>query len=242
MKKVSMLFFVLVFVIGFTTMGCSSLNKDKGMVAEIQEKSGEVEIIDKDTSYYLQVGDTIEIKFYYNSELNETVMIRSDGMISLQLIDDIKSAGLTPSQLDDIITARYSKIFNRPEVTVIVRGSIQGRIFVGGEVNSPGVFPFVRAMTLPQAIFEAGGPKDTAELRSVILIREGKENKLISRRIDLSRLVSNGGLRTDIDYLFPYDIVYVPKTFIAKVDIFVDQYIIKVLPIRPSIGLWYPLK
>ena len=57
--------------------------------------------------YYLQPGDNLDIKFFYNPELNENVTVRPDGKISLQLIEEIRAAGLTPAQLDDLLTEQY---------------------------------------------------------------------------------------------------------------------------------------
>ena len=37
--------------------------------------------------YVIQPGDELDIKFFYNPELNESVIVRPDGKISLQLVD-----------------------------------------------------------------------------------------------------------------------------------------------------------
>jgi len=49
--------------------------------------------------YVVAVGDQLGIKFYKNPELNEDVIVRPDGMISLQLVDDVPAAGRTPSDI-----------------------------------------------------------------------------------------------------------------------------------------------
>ena len=59
---------------------------------------------EKDGDYILQPGDTIDIKFFYYPELNDLVTIRPDGKISLQLIDEVAVEGLSPSELDDVLT------------------------------------------------------------------------------------------------------------------------------------------
>src|SRR6185436_8641725 len=59
-------------------------------------------------SYTLAAGDVLAIKFYRNPELNEDELaIRPDGNISLQLIDDIRAAGLTPAALSQELSRRY---------------------------------------------------------------------------------------------------------------------------------------
>ncbi len=54
--------------------------------------------------YVIEVGDTLDIKFMYNAELNELVVpVRPDGRISLQLAHDVPAAGLTPTQLRKVL-------------------------------------------------------------------------------------------------------------------------------------------
>jgi protein involved in polysaccharide export with SLBB domain len=64
--------------------------------------------------YRIQPGDQLDIKFFYNPELNETVVVRSDGKISLQLIDEVHASGLTPVQLDRELSRLYTPEL-RPE-------------------------------------------------------------------------------------------------------------------------------
>ena len=59
--------------------------------------------------YVIQAGDELDIKFFYNPELNESVVVRPDGKISLQLIDEIQASGLQPSELDQKLTDLYSR-------------------------------------------------------------------------------------------------------------------------------------
>ncbi len=54
--------------------------------------------------YIIEVGDTLDIKFMYNAELNElAVPVRPDGRISLQLAHDVPAAGMTPTQLRKVL-------------------------------------------------------------------------------------------------------------------------------------------
>lgn len=190
--------------------------------------------------YRLQPGDEIEIKFFYNPSLNERLFIRPDGKISLQLIDELSVAGLTPSQLDEILTKRYATEIKEPELTVIVRSFVAQRIYVGGEVTSPQLIPLTGRMTVLQSIFRAGGFRDTAHPSSVIVIRKNAENRPFGIKVDLNGVMKGKKGVRDIE-LLPYDIVYVPKKTIAKVDLFVDQYIRQLIPVRPGFGFTYDL-
>jgi protein involved in polysaccharide export with SLBB domain len=190
--------------------------------------------------YILQYDDVIDIKFYYDPELNETVTIRPDGRISLQIIDEVKAAGLTPSELDSELTTRYSRILKDPQITVIVKEFAGQRAYVGGEVNTPKVVPLARNMSALQAILHAGGFRESAYPKNVIIISRGIRNEPEVRKVNLRKVISGEYTKSDI-ILRPYDIVYVPKSHIANLNKFVDQYINRIVPDFINAGFSYSI-
>lgn len=189
--------------------------------------------------YYLQPGDNLDIKFFYNPELNENVTIRPDGKISLQLIEEVQAAGLTPAQLDDLLTEQYAMQLKQATLTVIIKEFGGQRIYVGGEVNSPQVLEVVGKVNALQAIFNAGGFKDNAKMSSVMIVSRGPENAPQVRKVDLKQAL-NGNL-SENDYLLkPFDMVYVPKTNLARADEFM-KHIYNFIPPRISLGFHYEL-
>jgi protein involved in polysaccharide export with SLBB domain len=178
--------------------------------------------------YHLRCGDEIGIKFFYHPSLNERLMIGPDGKISLQLIDEILVAGLTTSQLDEVLTREYAKHLENYSISVVVRQYSGLKVYVGGEVSRPGFLALRGNMSVLQGIFSAGGFTHTAKHENVILVRKGPENKPLAMVIDLDPVISGEQLENDI-YLMPSDIVYVPMTFIGKAGVFVDQYLRRML-------------
>src|SRR3972149_12197051 len=127
----------LIIVTLFTLVSCSSGQNTSGInKTNIAPQTLQVLGTEED-NYVMQVGDEIEVKFYYESELNERVTIRPDGKISLQLIDDVKAAGLTTSDLDKVLTEKYERKLKKPEITVIVKTFSSQKIYIGGEVTIP---------------------------------------------------------------------------------------------------------
>lgn len=181
--------------------------------------------------YLLQVGDELAIKFYTNPELNEDVKIRPDGMISLQLIDDVLAAGRSPGELDADLTKRYTGELADPQVTVIVRRSGLNRIYIDGEIGKPGVVTLAGGMTLYQAIQRAGGLLETAHRKQIILIRKGPDGQPVGRAIDIRPIQRGFNPALDIP-LRPLDMVFVPRSKIAEVNLFVKQYIRDTLPVQ----------
>jgi len=188
--------------------------------------------------YRIEIGDQLDLKFFYNAELNEQVIVRPDGRIALQLVGEIVAVGLTPSELSAQLVNKYSQELRRPAVTVIVR-SFNGRsIYVDGEVNRAGSVTFMRPPTVLQAISQAGGMKETAAADRIYLIRRGADNRPLILPIDAARL-RTGDQREDV-VLRALDIVYVPRSTIADVNVWVDQYIRRNIPIPFSIQYGVP--
>ena len=190
--------------------------------------------------YLLHVGDVLDIKFFHMPELNETLPIRPDGKISLQLVDEVTAAGLTPAELDALLTQRYAGSLDNPELTVIVRTFTSQRVYVGGEVHAPTMLPLAAGMTALQAIIQAGGLKSSAELKNIVIIRNQgtRTPKLIS--LNLEAPSAGEGVANHMA-LQPGDIVMVPKSGIARLNQFVDQYVDEVLPRALNFGLYYNL-
>lgn len=190
--------------------------------------------------YLLQSGDTLDIKFFFYPELNETVKIRPDGMISLQLIGEVKAEGLAAAALDTALTERYGKVLSNPDVAVIVKDFAGQKIYVGGEVNAPGLVPLAGRLTSLQAIIQAGGLRNTAEMKNVVIIRNQGTDRPHVFIVNLKQELSADAPTNDV-LLRAYDIVFVPKTTIAEINQFVDQYINKLIPGMASLNVFYNL-
>jgi polysaccharide export outer membrane protein len=178
--------------------------------------------------YRLGFGDVLEIKFFNNREFNETVPVRPDGRIAIEKVGEIEVAGKTAAYVDSVVTAVYSQFVRNPEVTVIVREFGSNQVYVFGEVNNPGRFAIEQQMTLVQAVAGAGGPKDTAKLNSVLVIRRGAEGRPVASRVDLWKLAKQEEAANAA--VQPLDVIYVPRTFIADVSSFMTKVYAAIIP------------
>ena len=179
-------------------------------------------------SYVIAPGNLLGIKFFNTPDLNEEVAVRPDGKISLQLIHDVMAAGLTPLQLSKQLKKAYGSQLRKPEIAVIVR-SLASQVYVDGEVKQPGMLDLEGPTTVMQSIASAGGFTDRAKLKEVIVIRR-RPSETVVIIANLDDVIRGKDTRQDIN-LLPSDIVYVPRTPIANVNVWVDQYIRRNIPL-----------
>jgi protein involved in polysaccharide export with SLBB domain len=191
------------------------------------------------TEYLIQPGDQLDVRFYNNPELNEQITVRPDGRISTQLAPEIMAANKTPADLSRMLIQAYSSELRDPRITVIVRTFASNKIYVGGEVGRPGIIDLVGSMTVLQSVAGAGGFLDTARKNEIVVIRKAEKRPLILTA-DISRVIDGSDLKQDLN-LKPYDVVFVPKSPIANVNLWVDQYVRKLIPIPFGFGFGFDL-
>ncbi len=174
-----------------------------------------------------QPGDQLEVKFYQVPDLNDLVLVLPDGTINLQLVGQAVVAGKTPTEVrDELMTLYGTTQLRQPELAVIPRVLIDRRIYVGGEVNAPGMLPMPGQVSALEAIMEAGGFKyDTAEMSTVIVIRH-RDGKRYGCSLDLRNALE--GRNDEPFYLQQKDIVYVPPTTVYRFNLWIDQHINKI--------------
>jgi protein involved in polysaccharide export with SLBB domain len=189
--------------------------------------------------YYLQPGDTIDIKFFRNQELNENVIVRPDGRISLQLIDEVNVAGVSPPQLETLLNEKYTPYLKSPKASVIISSFGGQKVYIGGQVNYPGVINIIGRTTVVQAILEAGGLRADANMRSVLIISRGADNAPVGRKINIKKAME-GKLSDEEILLKPYDMVYVPKSIIIQANEFI-YHAYKLIPPNLWFGFSYEL-
>jgi len=188
--------------------------------------------------YRFEVDDEISIKVFQQPELDTVVRVSPDGTISVVLLSETRVVGLTADELKAKLVSAFGKYIRDPQVSVSVRNFANRKIFVGGEVERPGLMPLVGGMNALGAVLMAGGFKSTARTDSVVLIRNAGNNQPIASRLNLKDVLQKG--KPDIA-LQSFDVVYVPMSKIAKVDRFVDQYIRQAIPANLNAGFTYLL-
>lgn len=103
--------------------------------------------------------------------------IGQDGVISIPLIGKMKITGLTSSQAEDQIQAKFvaNKIYTNPVVIINVQQApVQRSVTITGGVRAPGKQQWASDLTLSSAIGSAGGLSDFGSPKGVRVIRNGQ--------------------------------------------------------------------
>lgn len=184
------------------------------------------------------MNDELNFRFTYLPEFNTVATVRTDGLISLPLVGELPVAGLTLAELTGKVEQLMAAQVRRPQVTVNLQGGTTQKVFVGGEVMRPGMQPLQGPLTVLQAVMVAEGLKESAQPRQVIVLRRGPAGSHTVLSVDLASAMSGSDLSQDLQ-LQAYDAVIVPRSGIADLGLWVDQYVKRVIPF--SLGISYSI-
>jgi polysaccharide export outer membrane protein len=165
------------------------------------------------------------------------VTVRPDGRISTSLLSGIVARGKTVPELQEILFSQYqsdAKGLGFPEVgrlTVVVKTVSPLRIFVGGEVTTPGeIVSDIHDLTLAGALFRAGGVKPSGDEDKIFIIRNGPDGSPQYYMTSYHDVVTGKKSGANVP-LAPYDIVIVPRSGITNVYLAFNKYVQQFVPI-----------
>ncbi len=176
--------------------------------------------------YVIGEGDGLDIAVWGVRDLNVSVTVRPDGMITIPGLGDVKASGFTPKGLQEDLQVRLKELVKSPIVTVTVRQITNSKVYIfGGGVNS-GVYDLNRRTTLlqllctigniPNVAGGGGAPSATGgagatassvapDFKKAYVLRNGKKIKE-----DFTRLFINGDISEDI-VIESNDSIFIPQ-------------------------------
>lgn len=198
----------------------------------IEELADEINATLAPSEFRLGPGDRLEVRFPYNLEWNQTVVVQPDGMATFVGLDAFPVAGALPQELDEDLSKRYADVLANPDLTVLVTEMAPRTVTVAGEIDSPGTvdLPADRRLTLVEAIARAGGHREeTAHMSSTVLVRwDVAERRQKSWVLDARPKHWSGASPI---FLQEYDLVYVPNLPIDVVANWLTNYVKRMIPI-----------
>jgi len=154
-------------------------------------------------------GDVLAINVWKEPEISRVIPVRSDGRISLPLIGELQSSGLTTRQLEVAITKRLKDYVADPSVTVVVQEIRSHKINVLGMVARPGSYVITNSPTVLDAIALAGGFRDFAKQKSIYVLRQNADGTQARLPFNYKEVIKGVNVAQNVK-LQPQDTVVVP--------------------------------
>jgi len=157
------------------------------------------------SDYIIGPGDEIHIQLYGRTSLSKDLIVDRDGQVSFPELGPIIVAGLTFREMKDLLGREVENRMIGVDVSVSMGRLRSIRIFVLGDVFSPGSYTVSGLSTLTNALFASGGVRKIGSLRRVQLKRGGS----VVTEMDLYDLLTKGDTSDDAR-LMPGDVLFVP--------------------------------
>ncbi len=203
--------------------GCGSKQIPRADLMQIDAETGKPNRV-LPAQYRLHVGDELLIKVLNEDDFSTQIKVRPDGMISSPGAGEVQAAGRSVSDVSDDIATNLKQWIRYPEVSIMLTEYAEHSIYIFGEVFQPGASEYNPNMTVLHALGAAGGAKGSGKLSSVVVLRRTGPSDLEVYRVDLETAIDGHATARDI-FLQPYDIVFIPRSIIGEINLFVDQFI-----------------
>lgn len=189
--------------------------------------------------FILGPRDEIVVNVWRNDDLKRTVQIDPSGNIQFPLIGELKASGLTIVQLREKMSVLLSEHIINPQVDISVASLKSTKVYVLGEVKTPGTFDWRSGMLAWEGISQAGGFTTDANEDKILLVRS-EDGKAAIKALNLRGMLKGENLTQDV-YLRNGDVVYVVPLVIADVQRFMNRLnniIAPIVNIESGIALW----
>jgi len=162
------------------------------------------------SGYVVGVEDVLQINVWKNEELSVIVPVRSDGKISVPLVDDVQAEGLEAMEIKEVLTRELSEFITAPDVTVIVVEMNRRYVNVIGAVPRSGQIPLVKDLRVLEAIAMMGGFALFADTSDVRIVRRQPDGSEVEYRFDYDAYIKGQAPGTNI-VLRSGDMIIVPE-------------------------------
>jgi polysaccharide export outer membrane protein len=162
------------------------------------------------SQYRIGSGDVIAVDVFKEPDASTTsTPVRSDGKVTLALIGEFQAAGLTPTELEAKLTAKYNEILRDPHVTVTVKEINSQKAYVIGQVKKEGPVRLDGPTTVLQALAEAGGVTIFAKRSKIYVLRtEAGHQRTFPFNYD--NVIRGKNIEQNIE-LLPGDTIVIPE-------------------------------
>lgn len=167
----------------------------------------------QDENYVIGPGDGLEVFVWGHEDLTTAVQVRPDGNISTPLVEDMKAAGKTPTELARSIETTLSEYVRSPTVTVIVQefvGEYARQIRVVGQAAQPQALNYRNGMTLLDVMIQVGGLSEFASGNRAKIVRKQNGEEIVLK-VRIEDLLNDGDMDQNVRML-PGDVLIIPES------------------------------
>ncbi len=173
----------------------------------------------------------------YTNVASRPSRVGDDGNLFIPTLGNIQAQGKSLNTLRKGIKAALAPRYQNPiHVNVSVQEYAENNLFIGGEVNRPGRYPFSNQLSLLKMIAYAGWANTSGDMTNVLLLRANGKDGYTIYRTNLDEVIEGKASSAQDFKLSPQDLVIVPPTDIAKKGRFVAQYIRNILPFGTNVS------
>ncbi len=139
--------------------------------------------------YRIQPGDQLSIYVHENQDLTMVAPVLPDGTISYPLVGNLYVEGLTTAGLQDILTEKLRSFLQSPVVVVSISSQASYKVYIMGEVRTPGALTYQEDLRLTDYIALAGGTGPEANLKKCYIFSKGSDTP--HRTINLMEIIED---------------------------------------------------
>ena len=214
---------ILVMVLAVTS--CSNSDTTRESQQRITTYEGQSQA--RPDSNAISIGDSIAISVWDAPQFNTHSIVKSNGMISIPLVGEMKVAGYAKDELVQILRRRLSEYIKGDILFSVEVVSPPPKISVFGMVGRQGSVSVSGQLPLVEALIAAGGWSDGADLRYIRITRQSQfSTEKSSIEFDLNQFLETGDMR-GMPVVYPGDIVIVPKKedYVQELSAFVGSIV-----------------
>jgi len=192
--------------------------------------------VDYEPQYKLYPGDQIDVVVQSAPELSRTLTVGPDGRVTMPGTAPVMAAGHPMAYVQAALREELSKELRDPTIAVTSRAFAPQQIFVGGQVGQQGTYTLPGPIGSLEAVIMAGGFLPSAKTKEIAILRRAPNGGFMIRTINHKGGMKNIRSYADNMQLRRGDIIFVPRSNISEVGLFVQQYFRDALPFEPSLS------
>lgn len=131
-----------------------------------------------ESEYKVQPGDVLSLSVWKEPDLTRDIMIHPDGTFTVPLVGEIRASGRSIMDIQQDIAETLKRYIPEPIVTIGLAETIGTKIYIIGQVTSPGAYTVNQPTDVMQALSLASGMTAYASVNKIRILRRNKDEQI----------------------------------------------------------------